>query len=183
MIIGRRKILLATLVVILGAAIFVNWQFGSVPISNSDEASKNLGDAQYVNGTNVSEENTDSNSNGYNDIEDYFSSVRLERQQTRDAVKENYEKVTSDTSVSETAKADAITIFARTTENIKKENDIENLVKAKGVNECIAVINDESVTVVVDCEELSDTILLQIKEIVNKQTNISFENIIIIQAK
>ena len=180
MIIGRRKILLATLVVILGAAIFVNWQFGSVKVGDSDEASKNLGDAQYVNGTNISVENKDDTTD---DLEDYFSSVRLERQQARDLIKENYENALADTSISESAKAESMEIFARSTENIKKENDIENLVKAKGVNECIATVNSEAVTVVVDCEELNDTILLQIKEIANKQTNISFENIIIIQAK
>lgn len=183
MIIGRRKILLATLVVILGAAIFVNWQFGSVPISESDEASKNLGDAQYVNGTNVSQQANEDDLSETEDLGDYFSGIRLERQQTRDAIKENYENVTADSSVSESAKAEAMSIFARMTENIKKENDIENLVKSKGVNECIAIINGDSVTIVVDCEELNDTILLQIKEIANKQTDISFENITIIQAK
>lgn len=179
MIIGRRKILLATLVVILGAAIFVNWQFGSVKVDDS-EASKNLGDAQYVNGTNVSEgDREDSN----DDIADYFSSIRLERQQTRDAVKENYERISADTTVSEAEKAESMATFAKLMENIKKETDIENLVKAKGVNECVTVINDGTVTVVVDCEEINDVILLQIKEIANKQTNISFENITIIQAK
>lgn len=179
MIIGRRKILLATLVVILGAAIFVNWQFGSPAVDNSDEASKNLGDAQYVNGTNISDENNEVTDS----IGDYFSGLRLERQQSRDAIKENYEKVSADTSASAAEKSEAMMIFAKTTENIKKENDIENLVKAKGVNDCIATVSGESVTVVVDCEELNDVILLQIKEIANKQTNISFENITIIQAK
>ncbi len=179
MIIGRRKILLATLVVILGAAIFVNWQFGSVKVDDS-EASKNLGDAQYVNGTNVSQGD---NENLTDDVADYFSSIRLERQQTRDTVKENYEKISADTSVSESEKAESMATFAKLMENIKKETDIENLVKAKGVNECVAVINGSAVTVVVDCEELNDVILLQIKEIANKQTNISFENITIIQAK
>ena len=179
MIIGRRKILLATLVVILGAAIFVNWQFGSVAIDDS-EASKNLGDAQYVNGSNVSQENQDSPADG---VAEYFSSIRLERQQTRDAIKENYERISADTSVTDAEKAEAMAAFAKLMADIKKETDIENLVKAKGVNECVAVINNQSVTVVVDCEELSDVILLQIKEITSKQSNISFENITIIQAK
>lgn len=179
MIIGKRKILLAALVVILGAAIFVNWQFGSLAVDNSDEASKNLGDAQYVNGTNISDANDDTTEN----IGDYFSSMRLERQQSRDAIKENYEKIIADASSSSAEKSEAIALFAKINENIKKENDIENLVKAKGVNDCIATVNSESVTIVVDCEELNDVILLQIKEIANKQTNISFENITIIQAK
>lgn len=179
MIIGKRKILLAALVVILGAAIFVNWQFGSVAIDNSDEASKNLGDAQYVNGTNISStDNSETENKG-----DYFASMRLERQQARDSIKENYERICADASATAAEKSEAMLIFAQMNENIKKENDIENLVKAKGVNDCIATISGESVTVVVDCEELNDVVLLQIKEISNKQTNISFENITIIQAK
>ena len=171
MIIGKRKILLAALVVILGAAIFVNWQFGAVKVDDS-EASKNLGDAQYVSGTVADDDATD-----------YFSSIRLERQQTRDAIKENYERVSADSSVSAAEKAQAMADFAKLMENIKHENDIENLVKAKGVNECIAVVSNGTVTVAVDCEELNDVVLLQIKEISNKQTDISFENITIIQVK
>lgn len=180
MIIGRRKILLSVLVVILGAALFVNWQLSpDVVSSQSDEASKNLGDAQFVNGSNV----TDVTENDEPDTVDYFSTARLERQQARDAIKENYEKVSADTSYSLSEKQAALDSFKAMTENIKRENDIENLVRAKGVNECIATINGAYVTVAVGCDELNDVMLLQIKEIVCKQTNISFENITIIQVK
>ncbi len=180
MIIGRRKILLSVLVVILGAALFVNWQLSpGIESAQSDEASKNLGDAQYVNGSNVS----DVNDNEDDDTVDYFSSARLERQQARDAIAENYELVSADTSFSLAEKQAALDRFTTMSENIKRENDIENLVMAKGVNECIATINGAYATIAVDCDDLNDVVLLQIKEIVCKQTDISFENITIIQVK
>ncbi|MBR5273152.1 MAG: SpoIIIAH-like family protein [Clostridia bacterium] len=180
MIIGRRKILLSVLVVILGAAIFVNWQFGSNAVSTgSDEASKNLGDAQYVNGSNV----TDTAEPEVDDVVDYFSKARLERQQVRDAVKENYEKIGADSSLSDSVKKETLDLFSKMMADAKLENDIENLIKAKGVNECIAIINNGFVTIAIECDELNDVVLLQIKEIANKQTDISFENITIIQVK
>ncbi len=50
---------------------------------------------------------------------------------------------------------------------------------------CIAVVSDDSsrVDVIVDAEELTDEIILQIKEISIQQLQCSFENVTIIQSK
>ena len=70
-------------------------------------------------------------------------------------------------------------------DNITKENKIETLVTAKGINNCIAIINDDGtkVDIIVDVKDLNDTVILQIKDIATSQMNCSFEDVTIIQSK
>lgn len=65
------------------------------------------------------------------------------------------------------------------------ENKIETLVTAKGVSNCIAVVSDDGsrVDVIVDVEELTDPVILQIKEVAMQQLGCSFESVSIIQSK
>ena len=55
---------------------------------------------------------------------------------------------------------------------------------AKGVQNCIAVVDTEGtrVDVIVDVAELTDDIILQIKEIATEQLSCGFENVTIIQS-
>ena len=172
MIIGRRKVLLAALVVILGAAVFVNWYFGSagsnVLDTDGESVSKNLGDAQYVSTASVNADSLEKS------VSDYFEEAKLQRQRSRDEVLEGLKKLDT---------AEGTAAAAAVTENISKENNIENLIKAKGIDECIAAVTEDNVNIVVGCDELSDAVLLQIKEIANKQTAVPFQNITVIEVK
>ena len=74
---------------------------------------------------------------------------------------------------------------AKISDNITIENKIETLVTAKGISNCLAVINEnsEKIDIIVDVEDLTDTIILQIKEIATSQLGCSFEDVTIIQSK
>ena len=62
------------------------------------------------------------------------------------------------------------------------EANIESLIVAKGFEQCVAVLNDESASIVVKAEgELTAAQLSQINEIVYVQAGIIPENITIIQ--
>ena len=67
---------------------------------------------------------------------------------------------------------------------IEIENKIETLVKAKGVANCLAVISEDGsrVDVIIDSEELTDELSLQIKDIATSQLDCGFENVTIIQS-
>ncbi len=58
------------------------------------------------------------------------------------------------------------------------------MVTAKGINNCLAIINENSkkIDIIVDVEDLTDTIILQIKEIATSQLGCSFEDVTIIQS-
>ena len=63
------------------------------------------------------------------------------------------------------------------------ETDIENLVAAAVGGECIAVVSDNAVDVVVGEDRLDDASVLRIHEIVSEVCGNSYENVRISAAK
>ena len=59
----------------------------------------------------------------------------------------------------------------------------KNLIKAKTSSRCVVIINDGTCQVVMEKNSLNDTVILQITEIIEKNTNISAENLTIIETK
>ena len=70
---------------------------------------------------------------------------------------------------------------SRLSNAVKLEGDIESLIKAKTGSKCVVIINNGTVEVIVAKGTLNDTVILQIKEIVLKQTGFSAENITIVE--
>ena len=94
------------------------------------------------------------------------------------------QKIIDSSKESDSAHKEAAEKIASISDMISIENKIETLVKAKGVNNCLAVINEDGtkVDVIVDVEELNDTVILQIKEIATAQLGCTYENVTIIQS-
>ena len=68
-------------------------------------------------------------------------------------------------------------------DDIKTETDTENLISAKTGSQCLVVINDGTCQVILEKNTLNDLLILQITEIIEKNTEISSENLTIIEAK
>ena len=160
MIIGKKQIVLASLVLILGIAIYLNWQF-----ANSDDA---LGVADILGG------NTDDN---------YFANARLEKQKTRDAATETLAGLLEKTDLSAEEKASATAQALQTAQLMESETTIENLVKAKGFEDCIAYLDSENAKVVVKSEELDAAQAAQIKDIIVSETAVDPSNIVVTPVK
>ncbi|MBR5498181.1 MAG: SpoIIIAH-like family protein [Clostridia bacterium] len=176
----KKHVILAGLVVLLGVAVLANWYYTgpqtNIMSANGDSQddvsnvdSKNLGDAVYVSSTDVDSE--------------YFASARLSRDESYDeAVATLKEIIENNESDDQSAKTATDTISAITQRKIV-QSDIENLIKAKIGGDCIAVISEDSVEIIVNENLLSETVALQIKEIVMNNTEISSEKISIIGIK
>ncbi len=167
-ILKRRQLILASLVVALGAAVFVNWYYtGNNSIKTTEETTQteyvqNLGEAKYVNAEGTT---------------DYFSQVKLNRQKTRDeAIDKLNNSLKNAKTGSDEAKAITASIDKLTTQ-IKIENDVESLISAKISGECVVVINDTSAQVVVKKGILNEDIALQIMDIVTTNTKFDAANI------
>jgi stage III sporulation protein AH len=78
------------------------------------------------------------------------------------------------------AKADAEAKISKIAVDIQNEANIESLVKAKGFSECVAIISDSSVSVIVGAESLQAQDVAQIFSIVYDTTGIPMENISVI---
>lgn len=190
MIIGKRQIIIATLVVALGLAVYLNWYFAKsdnvLDTTKQLQSGETLGEAQYVNAsTQENDENTQSggDTQTVKINEEYFTEAKLNRQQAHDEALEILNAVINNSSASEEAKKAASEGVANLAANLETESDIENLVKAKGFQECVTIIQEDKAQVIVPSNGLLASEITQIKEIVINAAKINSENITIIEAK
>lgn len=213
-ILGKKHIILASLVLILGVAVYLNWQFASnndklentqniaenkstvenknTPVLKDDapanapvdkeenktvsenepkaNPSKNLGDAKLVSAK-ILTDNT------------YFQKANLTRNQSRDAAVDAISTILNDTKLTEAAKKQANDKAMALTDNIEMENEVENLIKAKGFSDCMVYLGKNEASVVVKSDGLDSQKATQIKNIVVKNANgtIKGENVSIIE--
>lgn len=174
----KTKAAISCFILLLGVGVAGNWYWENSDLSTkistiSSDTEKVLGEATYVDATT---ESTTENS--------YFSSARVERQTARDESLEKLQKIIDSTKESDSAHKEAAEKIASISDMISTENKIETLVQAKGINNCLAVINEDGtkVDVIVDVDELNDTVILQIKEIATAQLGCSYEKVTIIQS-
>lgn len=196
---GKRQLILASLVLALGAAVYLNWQFAGPSVEtagdvSSTDTSSELGAAQLVDNNYlepVSDELEETAGTASADgagtadaaaTAEKLSDARMTRQTARDEAVELLEDILadaqSDTAVKEAAVSEASVIA----QNILKETNIESLVQAKGFTECVAYINDDSCTVVVngDLSDAQNTLIIQ--DIVVTETGFDAEHIKIVPA-
>ncbi len=178
----RTKFAVAAFVLLLGVGVMGNWYYENTDFASSvkpviSTKSKTLGEAELVDAT--------TNNVEIKSESEYFSSARLDRQSARDEAIEKLQSVIDDDKSSAEVKKTATEGIAKISDTINIENKIESLVTAKGADNCIAVVNDDAtrVDVIVDVPELTDSLILQIKEIAMQQLGCSFKDVSIIQSK
>lgn len=206
---GKRELIMSALVVSLGAAVYVNWQFSTNDDKLNAGTDGDLGVAQYVNAnissdtassekseSNTSSGNSDKDSantsskstSSQNDkdsdtssalssVEEYFSKVRLERQQTQDELIELAEEIVNATDSSGSGKEEAVKHLNELSDTIQQQSNVENLIIAKGFDDCVAFIQNGECSIVVTGQELKSDLLIAIKDIVMGQTGINFDKI------
>lgn len=189
LIVKKRQLLTATLVIALGAAVAVNWYYtnpdkqnNSDTTSVTESVSGNLGDSMLVAGTvpnehTVTEENTDASA------EEYFAEAKLSRENSNDKITDEIEDILEKDELSQTDKNKIEKLIDEYQSIVKSQTDAENLIKAKTGSECLVIINDGACQVIVEKNSLNQTVILQITEIIEKNTNISAENLTIIESK
>ncbi len=151
----------------------------------------NIGDAQLVSSNVYINENISDDLNNSlvennsiatsstaskNDV-DYFSTSKLERDTMYSQMLETYEKVLNSNNSLETQKQSA-------SEEITKINNIknsimicENLIKTKGFDDVIVFVNGDSISVIVEDEQLSPEEVAQIQNIISRELDAKVENI------
>ena len=186
MVFKSKQILTATLIVALGAALAVNWYYRNTPelsgetTTVAEEVSGNLGDSLYVGGTTASAE--EDNSTKANS-ESYFADAKLKRTQSHDKAVEEIKKIAESDKLDSDTKNRLTTLVTDFQADLKSETDCENLISAKTAKECLVVINEGACQVILEKNTLNDLLILQITEIIEKNTDISAENLTIIELK
>lgn len=184
---NKKYVLIASLAIVLCVALYLNLQFGGfgnmASFTSTNKEDGQIGQAQFV-----SDEKEDAAGEPEGEVtetsaEDYFASAKLDRQQAKDEVIETFNTIIENPNSSEQEVESANANIASVAERREKESNIETLVKAKGFNQCVAVVSDEAVNVIVQAEQLDAAQTIQIKDIVVNECGIDPNQIKIVEVK
>ena len=163
----RRHLVLACTVLLIAAALVLNVVLFTNP-TNEDPSSP-AGDS-------TPEDNTPTD----NSLDGYFSATQVSRQRARDEALEVLQGVVESEAADEATKTAALLEIAELAKAMEAEANIESLVLSKGFTRCVAVINNDTCSVVVNGSELRQSQIAQINEIVYEQAGIAPQSVRII---
>ena len=166
--IGKRNLIIVGAVLLIGAAVAVNWAF----FSRGD----NTGKPDTTGGGAQTGEPASAGSS-----ESYFAASAVSRQRARDEALEVLQAVIDAASAAEAAKKEALAGITQMAKDMEAEANIETLVVSKGFEKCVAVISNGAVNIVVKSRGLTAAEVAQINTIVYEQTGISPDKIVIIE--
>ncbi len=110
---------------------------------------------------------------------DYFEAAKLSREQTRAKNKETLLELVNSKSASDAQKEKAMNEIVAMTSVNEKETATETLLAAKGFNEAVVTIVDDSVDVIVNAEKLTEQQIAQIEDVVKRKTECASDKIVI----
>lgn len=168
---AKRNIIIAAVLVLVCAAVYLNWSY------NASDESEPVDAADDANGTQTvgTQDSTD----------DYFAQARLARQTSRDEALGLLETAAASEGASqETIDASMDAIAAMATWSMQ-ETQIENLLLAKNFADAVVYISSDGVTVAVPApvEGLNSAEVAQITETVIGETGCTAEDIRVIEVK
>lgn len=177
----KRNIVIAAVLVFVGAAVYLNWSYNS-RWGAADAAMAKAEDAAMA----AAEEEYLAASAGQNAVSSaYFDQARLTRQSSRDEALELLELACAE----ETASQDVIDESMRQINSMAswnlQESLLENELLAKSFTDCVVFVSDEGVTVAVPAplEGLTDVQVAQITEAVISNTDHAATALNIIEVK
>lgn len=177
-------------VILLGVG-FMNYNSNtkeevSTEIAVTDVGNR-IGDVQLVSSNAIVEnENTINNAVVENDTntvknevvsEDYFTKTKLERDEMCSKMLENYQKIIDNKELPETQKSIAVQEIDKIN---KSQNSImiaENLIKNKGFEDAVILVNNNVVNVVVKSSFLSNEDIGKIQNIIEREFDVDLSNV------
>ncbi|MBQ5883365.1 MAG: SpoIIIAH-like family protein [Clostridia bacterium] len=184
LLIKRRQLIMATLVVALGSAVFVNWYFTNSDNKTVEESEtgseyvQSIGEAKYVNSDNAKTESTTQNATATaSKNTDYFTTVKLKRTKAHDEALADMKALLKEAPESSKSAEEISESIDSLSKTIKLEADIEALISAKLKCQCVVMINNDNAEVVVTKGNLNDASILQIMDAVLNNTDVKAENI------
>ena len=151
---------------------------------------ENLGDATLVSNNELIQEEKEQNGETGNKEETqkeekdgYFEESKLSRDTMYSQTLETYQGILNNTNVSEEQKA----IVTEEISKLNKEKNAimicENLISTKGFSNCVIFANVDSISVIVEADELQTDEIAQIQNIISREMGAEPENIHIMTRK
>ena len=169
----KRNAVVGTILVFVCAAIFLNGKYAE----KVDKPTKVLGQSELV--STDSDAEVSANAEG----KDYFASARLTRQQARDSALSLLKEASENQDVDAETASEAAKSIETLASYTLSEAQIENMVTAKGYEDCVIFMSEDGVSVVVSTGEegLQTEDIARITDIVKQETGLSAESIKIME--
>ena len=175
LIIGKKQLVIASLTVLLGAAVAVNFAVSGAKKNVSEKTAPvggtaNYGDAAYV-------------SNSASGSDAYFAKARLDKQQSRDeaaqvlAAMYNGGDMTPDELSAVSANAKDLS------DTIESEGRIETLLKAQGFSDALCYLSDNGANIIVKTDGLDAVGAAKIKSTLLSEVDVASDSITIVEVK
>lgn len=175
---GKRNLIIACSVLLIGVAVGLNWIFFSNKDSGYEYTGGNGMSGELDNSKNPTSGGTSTSTDSY------FTTAQVSRQRARDEALEVLNAVVDNANATEQVKAEAVAEIKKISLEIEQEADIENLLVSRGFEKCVAVINGETASIVVKCSEtLTPAQIAQINASVYEVAGIEPVNITIVGRK
>ncbi|MFI3169551.1 MAG: SpoIIIAH-like family protein [Faecalibacterium sp.] len=197
-----------TLAAALAVAVYLNWEYAKVDTSDFTEDSITVSaSVSQVSGDDVvmtdgiadglltDQEALEAADKTYGEAQlvsvladtgtEFFEEARLNRTKTRDEVLEYIQESLQDASLSDEDVAALTQELSVCLNNITLENEIETLVIAKGLADCICFLDDGTahITVMTSGSTLEATQVAQIRDIVLSKYDIDASGITVVEVK
>jgi stage III sporulation protein AH len=199
-VIKKNQVVITALVVMIAAAGYLNY-IDSAPSDASEVMLTDGGDAvgvvaEYEDTSESTEKQAEIEENDDNyiasssedspgtavfvnssDESSYFVQAKLEREQSRAKQKDLLNEMLNNEKLDTNGKSEVTTAMLAIQQRIEKETAAEAMLEAKGFKEAYVRIDDDTVDVVVDKAELTNSEVAQIEDIIKRKTGVSTDKI------
>ncbi len=191
-----------TLAAALAVAVYLNWEYARVdttdiePESVAANASITTASADVITDALLTDQEAlEASEKTYGEAQlvsvladtgaEFFEEARLNRTKTRDEILEHIEESLKEASLSDAEKEALSAELSECLSNITLENEIETLIKAKGMADCICFLSDDTanITVMTSGSTLEAAQVAQIRDIVLAKCDIEASGITVVEVK
>lgn len=183
--IWKRNAIVATVLVLICAGVYLNWtSTQQTAVDLTETINEELLPGAEMQEVAAGDENAISVMSEEISNADYFAQIRLSRQQTRDSAVELLQETIAYEESGDSAAAAVASLDDLVTDALA-ESQIESLVIAKGYADCVAYMADDTISVAVSAQEdgLSASDVALISDIVTAQTDYALSDVRIIEVK
>ena len=209
MILKKKEIIAASLVVLIGVAGYLNWSYqDTIKVRDGEsyvETGKKLGEAQYVssneeveegasgeetaetsgteNDENAEETPSEETSGGAAADADYFDRAKLNREESRSKSLEILNQTAQNESFDAEIRKKAGDKILTVADNVQKESEIEGIAQSKGYTEICVYVDGSDANVVVRKDGFNNEDVVRLTELVTDHLKISAQNVKIVEVK
>lgn len=200
---NTRKATAITLAAALVVAVYLNWQYARTGVTLEEDAvnvaatveTEEAVSAPVMDGLMTEAEAVSSANKNYGEAQlvsvannsgsKFFEEARLKRTKAHDEAMDAVQKALKSASLSAEEKKSYTQQLTGSLEDLNAENEIETLVRAKGFADCLCFLQSgrADLTVMTSGDALTAAQVAQIRDIVLSKSNVTAQNITIVEVK